>query len=122
MPHASTTKKLRKIAKMKARELEQLKKLRLSHPDLYRKCGRNKDQPCCQAKNLDGSRCSRAALTSRTYIQRIKCCMLCWQHSMFFSVYGILKIGQMAAESSLDWDTYCLLHPNKCEEYFKKDS
>jgi hypothetical protein len=34
-------------------------------------------------------------------------------------VYGLLKVGQMAAESQYSWDEYCVLHPDKCEEYFK---
>lgn len=118
---AKRKKKLRKIFAAKKRELEELKKLRLTHPDLYKRCGRNKDQPCCQATNLDGSKCSREALTSRTYIRKVKCCLLCWQHSTVFGLYGLFKVAQMAAESSLDWDTYCVLHPAKCESYFKKD-
>lgn len=114
-------KRLRKLkllnAKREREEIERLKKLRLDHPDLYRLCG-DDQKPCCQARTLDGYKCMRAALTTKSYINRVKCCLLCWQHALAYGVYGLLKVGQMAAENTLSWDEYCNLYPEKCDEYF----
>jgi hypothetical protein len=111
-------KEKKRIAQLRARELETLRKLRISHPALYRKCGPNRE-PCCQAITEDGYRCTRAALTTKSYIHRVRCCLLCWQHALIYGVYGLLKIGQAAAESTLSWEDYCFLYPEKCEAYFE---
>lgn len=108
----------KRLNRLKNKEIKQLKKLRRQHPDLYRKCGK---YTCCQAMTKDGRRCSRAALSKRTYIHKVKCCLLCWQHALIYGVYGLYKVSQMAVESNYSWDEYCALYPNKCEAYFKTE-
>ena len=106
-----------KLKKLREQELEILRNLKLDHPDLYRLC---ENKPCCQAKTLDGKRCSRPAMTTRTYIKKFKCCMLCYQHALLYGVYGLLKVGQMAVDADYSMDEYCAYHPDECLEYFEK--
>lgn len=106
-----------KLQKELDREAEKMKKLKLKHPLLFRRCG---DKPCCQAVTADGSLCHRPALTDKTYYQAIHCCYLCWQHALGYGVYTLLKMGQTISTAQLDWDTYCAYYPQECEEMLKR--
>ena len=120
MPKRKQLRKHREKLRQKLiQEGERLKNLRLTDPDLFRLCGPY-NRPCCQALTHDGTLCKREALTTSTYINRLKCCLLCWQHAIGYGVYGILKVVQGAAENQLSWDEYCAIHPKECLKYFEK--
>jgi hypothetical protein len=107
----STTKKLRNAIK-KA-------KLRLAHlgatqPNLLRRCG---DKPCCQAITLQGKPCSRPAMSDLTYIESVKCCYLCWQHSLETGIYTLYKLATTLTTRNLSLDEYCTLYPDECKKF-----
>lgn len=112
-------KKLKKILRMQQlkkrleTEAKTLESLKLAYPEMFRKCG---NSPCCQAQNENGTMCSRQAMTSRTYIQRIRCCYLCWQHAKMYGVYIISKLAMAVYNSNLSMDEYCVLYPEECEK------
>lgn len=109
--------KLRRRYKKEIRkELSNLKKLKLEHPAMFRKCG---DKPCCMALTEQGQPCSRPAMTSKTYIKRLKCCYLCWQHSLIYGVYVLFKIAKNIGTMDMEWDDYCSNFPDDCNEYLK---
>ena len=104
------------LAEIKKEE-KRLKKMKLVEPELFRRCG---DVPCCQSRNQDGSMCNRPAMTDRTFIRRMKCCYLCWQHALTYGVYGLYRLAKLAGTLHLDWDSYCALYPEECNQILKK--
>lgn len=113
MPKRRVKNPKKRLEQELAREQKKLKNLKLVEPELFRRCG---DSPCCQAQNRDGSLCTRPAMTSKTYINRLKCCYLCWQHALSYGVYGLYRLAKLATEAQLDWDSYCVLNPEECEK------
>jgi hypothetical protein len=95
------------------KEKKRLKKLKISYPEIFRKCG---NYPCCQAVNQNGNLCSRPAMTDKTYFQSLRCCYLCWQHALSYGVYGLLKIAKSASTMHMDMDEYCAYFPEECDE------
>lgn len=116
-----TQKKIRRLQKDLQKELRRenirLRKLKLTNPEMFRRCG---DVPCCQATNEDGSYCSRPALTDKSYIEKVRCCYLCWQHALSFGVYLTYKLAKLAGTAHLDWDSYCALYPEECDVMLKR--
>lgn len=121
MPGKKKSRKLNKqlrirLAKELREEKERLKELKLNNPEMFRRCG---NKPCCQAMNTNGTPCTRPAMTEKTYVQSLRCCYLCWQHSLIYGVYVLFKIAKSAAESQLSWEEYCSIHPDKCDTYIQ---
>ncbi len=107
----------RRLMRELAEENRNLRDLQLTHPEMFRRCG---DLPCCQALNTDGSLCMRQAMTTKTYIQKVRCCYLCWQHALIYGVYLTYKLVKLAGTAHLDWDTYCAYYPDECEAMLKR--
>lgn len=95
------------------KEKKALAKLSRQLPELFRKCS---GKPCCQAQTVDGYMCTRPAMSEYTYIKRLRCCFLCWQHALAYGVYGLLKIAKSAATAHMDMDEYCAYFPEECNE------
>lgn len=107
---------MKKLKQELAEEKRILRELKLNNPEMFRRCG---DKPCCQAYNIDGSECSRQAMTEKTYIKSVRCCYLCWQHSLVYGVYVLFKVAKSAAEAQLSWEDYCSYYPDECLNYIK---
>jgi hypothetical protein len=107
-----------KLKKELDKEKSRLSRLKIDYPELFRKCGN--DQICCQATNKDRSFCNRPAMTTKTYSMKLRCCFLCWQHSLAYGVYAINKLANLLYSSSMDMDTYCSIYPHECEELLRK--
>ena len=105
---------IRRAERRAAKELEKLSNIR---PDLFRRCG---GDYCCQAMTKEGVQCSRPAmLGAKTYIQKINCCMLCWQHASQVGLYALYKGLQFMNERNMSWDEYCALNPEYCTDILK---
>jgi len=101
---------------MNKKDLKKLKQLKKTNPELFRMCG---SIPCCQSRTLKGELCHRPAMTQSTYIKKVRCCFLCWQHATFYGMYGLLQFFKLAAEKDLTWDEYCFMYPEYCDEKLK---
>ena len=107
----------REIRRKERKAAKELEKLSNARPDLFRRCGGNY---CCQATTADGHQCTRPSmLGAKTYIKKINCCMLCWQHASQVGLYGLYKGMQFMHERNMSWDEYCALNPEYCTDMFK---
>lgn len=81
---------------------------------------------CCQAKTRAGTRCTRKAVINVDLrkerkifgynLPKINCCFLCLQHASLFLGVSISRLGNVLAESELDWDEYLALKPEYLNE------
>lgn len=116
MPKGSLRFKLNRRLRQQMNEIQQLKR---TNPELFRRCGSNMDQLCCQAYTAKKVRCSRPALTELTYVRSLGCCLLCWQHARMYGFSGLYKLVKLLATMGYDYDTYCHLFPEECDEILK---
>lgn len=103
-----------KLEKELQRETSIILKLKKTNPELFRIC---EGKTCCQAIKHDGTPCTRPAVTDKTYIKRLRCCFLCWQHSLIYGVYLTYKVVKTLTEKDLSMDEWCRLYPEECMEY-----
>lgn len=118
MPRSAKAKRLqRKMARRLRQEAARLAELKKTAPEMFRLCG---DKPCCQGRNADGRPCQRPAVTETTYIPRMRCCYLCWEHIAFYGLYATYRLAKVAGTAHLSWDEYCAYFPKECEEILEK--
>lgn len=73
--------------------------------------------PMCQATTVTGARCSRPSVTGFAYIERLKCCHLCWQHAGMLGIDLGLKVTKTLGTMHLTTDDYYALYPDEYERY-----
>ncbi len=85
----------------------------LDPPLFNSSCGDYGTDLCCQAITNSGVRCSRVAVTDKTYLRNAGCCLYCTQHAKMylFGAAATLASNPGVTTAMMSYDEYAAFDP-----------